>query len=588
MTFWNSTLTSSRTVLISTAALTLCACGSSETLSPNALISTAQGTVQGVTTKNPEIFNFKGIPYAQAPVGKARWAAPQPAPKWDTTFTANEFGNRCMQPSGTENGFLSRLIEGHGLGWFKTFLINRVTAAQKPAPMSEDCLFLNVRTGNLKGQDKHPVMVWIHGGAHQFGSGSLNYYQSNGLVEKDVVLVTINYRLGVMGYMAHPALSENDPNGVSGNYGTLDQIAALKWVKDNISAYGGDPNNVTIFGESAGGWSVTELMASPLAKNLFHKAIGQSGASTYHLGQMEGDGLGWPSGYDGGAQVEKALGLTNPSADELRAIPAQDVQNVITEKMSDAFHHIRDGYVFPDNVGLSFAKGVHNKVPTLFGYNADEGTLFFSGDPQPTVWLPDVKAGDRDELSLQLEKAFPAQANKIVDLYNLDKDFEAGGTQMMGDEIFGVNVRFVTQQNEAQGQDSYLYHFSRIAPSKNQTLGAFHAAEIPFVFASYETILGYSDEDEKLTELLTSYWTNFAKTGNPNGNDLPNWPQYNGQNWLHFSGNTGQKITQLSEIRKTKLDALEEGLIFKLESLETIQAPQNSPEIVASDSQSNE
>jgi len=216
-----------------------------------------------VTTENPEIFNFRGLPFAAPPIGDLRWAAPTAAPSWSETRIADSFGNRCMQVDDVEGGFFDRLIEGHGLSATKNFLIKKAVAAQEPSSMSEDCLYLNVRTGNLNSEEKQPVMVWIHGGGHQFGSGDFSYYQANGLVEKGVVLVTINYRLGVFGYMAHPALSDADPNGVSGNYGTLDQIAALQWVQTNIAAYGGDPENVTIFGESAGGWSVTEMMASP-------------------------------------------------------------------------------------------------------------------------------------------------------------------------------------------------------------------------------------------------------------------------------------------------------------------------------------
>ena len=187
--------------------LTACSNTATETLSNAARISTPQGPVQGVTTDNPEIFNFKGLPFAAAPIGDLRWAAPQPAPRWSETRIADTFGNRCMQTDGVEGGFFDRLIKGHGLGVVKNFLIKRVVAAQTPTPMSEDCLYLNVRTGNLNRETKQPVMVWIHGGGHQFGSGDFSTYQSNGLVEKDIVLVTINYRLGAFGYMAHPALS---------------------------------------------------------------------------------------------------------------------------------------------------------------------------------------------------------------------------------------------------------------------------------------------------------------------------------------------------------------------------------------------
>jgi len=565
-----------KTIFLGSAVLALAACGATEKPVQEALIVTPQGPIQGVSTDDKDIYNFKGIPFAVPPVGDLRWTAPQPAPKWTELKTADTFGNRCMQPDDVEGGFFTRLIEGHGLGKVKNFLITRAVAAQNPSPMSEDCLYLNVRSGNLPrdNQDNYTpqaVMVWIHGGGHQFGSSDFNYYQSNALAKKGVILVTINYRLGAMGYMAHPALSKTDPNGVSGNYGTLDQIAALKWVKENISAYGGDPENVTIFGESAGSWSVTELMASPLAKGLFHKAIGQSGASSYHMGQMEGEGVGWPSGYQTGSKVAASLGLEAPTAKELRAIPAEKLQGVITEEMSEGFHHIRDGYVFPENVGVAFSKGDFNKVPMLFGFNADEGTLFFPGDPQPTVWLPDVKPGDKASLTQKMSEAFPRNAAQLVELYKLDTNFEQGGTQWMGDEIFGVNIRYVARQNEAQGQDSYLYHFTRIPPSKKQTLGAFHAAEIPFVFGSYESILGQSKDDEKLAELMQNYWVNFAKTGNPNGDGLPGWPKHNSEHWMQLTANTDEISGAVTHIRKTKIDALEEGLLVKLKALETAQ-----------------
>lgn len=547
----------------------LSACNSFEAeLAEAAWISTPQGPVQGVTTENPAIYNFKGLPFAAAPVGDLRWAAPSPAPNWTEPRIADTFGNRCMQPEGVEGGFFNRLIEGHGLSGMKNFLIKKAVAAQKPSPMSEDCLYLNVRTANLNSETKQPVMVWIHGGGHQFGSSDFSYYQANGLVENGVVLVTINYRLGAFGYMAHPALSADNPNGVSGNYGTLDQIAALDWVQDNIAAYGGDPENVTIFGESAGGWSVTEMMASPLAAGKFHKAIAQSGASTYHLGQMDGNGLGWPSGYAMGGKVADALGLEAPSAADLRAIPAEDIMANLPEKADEAFHHIRDGYVFPKNVGHAFRDGDIHAVPFMTGYNSDEGTLFFPDDPQPSVWVDDLPRGGA-KMFAALDTHYPGQGETLAELYGLNEDFIAGGEQMMGDDIFGVNIRYAAKANAAAGAPSYAYYFSRVPPSEKQTLGAFHAAEIPFVFDSSEPILGLSDDDEALTELMVTAWANFAKTGNPNGGNLPNWPEYNGHNWMHFSGNTGRPIATLeTDIRKAKLDALETGLVLKLNELD--------------------
>lgn len=535
-----------------------------------ALIQTKQGPVQGVTTENPSIYTFNGLPFAEAPIGNLRWAAPLTAPTWSETRSAENFGNRCMQPILTEDGFMNRLIEGQGLNAVKTALIKRVIKTLTATPISEDCLYLNVRTGNLNSKTKQPVMVWIHGGAHQFGSSDTSFYQANGLVEKGVVLVTINYRLGVFGYMAHPTLSAVDPNGVSGNYGTLDQIEALKWVRNNIEAYGGDADNVTIFGESAGAWSVTELIASPLAKGLFHKAIGQSGASTYHLGQMEGGLAGWPSGYSMGEKVAQSVGLTSPSAEEFRAVPAEKIMANLPDKAEDAFHHIRDGYVFPLNVGHAFEDGAINAVPLMIGFNADEATLFFPDDPEPSVWIEDLSQSDIEAQRAKLEEAYPGRGAKLQNLYGLEDNFVEGGTQMMGDDIFGVNIRFAARQNEAFGQPTYNYHFTRLPPSERQTIGAYHAAEIPFIFDSVEAALGLSEEDVALTNLMGTYWTNFAKTANPNlPETLPTtWPKFNASEWMVFSANTDTPLTEVKQnIRQDKLDALEVGLKKKLDAL---------------------
>jgi para-nitrobenzyl esterase len=531
-----------------------------------------------VTTENPAIYTFNGLPFAEAPIGDLRWAAPQKPNSWTEVRSAANFGNRCMQPLSTEDGFMNRLIEGQGLNPLKTALIKRVIKSAKPAPISEDCLYLNVRTGNLNTETKQPVMVWIHGGGHQFGSADTSFYQANGLAEKGVVLVTINYRLGVFGYMAHPALSATDPNGVSGNYGTLDQIAALKWVQDNISAYGGDPENITIFGESAGAWSVTELMASPLAKGLFHKAIGQSGSSTYHLGQMSGGIEGWPSGYSVGEKVALSVGLDNPTAAELRAVPAEKIIANLPEKSDDAFHHIRDGYVFPLNVGHAFEDGAINAVPFMTGFNADEATLFFPDDPEPSVWIEGLPRTDIEAQKAQLEEAYPGQGALLQQLYGLTENFTKGGTDMMGDDIFGVNIRFAAEKNAALGQPSYAYHFTRIPPSETQTIRAYHAAEIPFVFDSVEAALGLSEEDEALTNLMGTYWTNFAKTGDPTlPIDVPSlWPEYNNREWMVFSANVNSPLTQVQQdIREQKLDALETGLRKKLDELRLVTAEKN-------------
>ena len=549
------------------AALLLSACSGGGALEPSPVLQTPQGPVQGVlSADNPGIASYQGIPFAAPPVGALRWAPPAEAPRWTEVRDASAFGNRCMQPVGTEDGFFARLIDGHGLSAVKSFAIKRVVAAQKPSPMSEDCLYLNVRAP--VGAENLPVMVWIHGGGHQFGSGDFAYYQADGLPERGVVLVTINYRLGAFGYMAHPALSAEDPRGVSGNYGALDQVAALEWVRDNIAAYGGDPERVTIFGESAGAWSVTEMMSTPLAAGLFDRAILQSGASTYHMGQLEGDGQGWPSGHDTGERVAAALGLTEPTAADLRAVPAETLRDALPEDAADAFHHIRDGVVFPMNVGEAFAAGWINAVPLLAGYNSDEGTLFFPDGRQPSVWAEDLAEGSRASIADGMRADYGEDADAVLDLYPLHEDWDAHGTRMMGDEIFGVNVRYAARQAADAGASSWLYFFSRVPPSETQTLGAFHAAEIPFVFDSHESVLGQTEADAALTETMLGYWTNFARTGDPNGPGLPAWPRHERTHWMHLSANAGRPAAAVErDVRNAELDALEGALTRRLERL---------------------
>jgi len=555
---------------------------------PGPVTATPQGPVMGVVSAN-DVHNFKGIPFAAAPVGDLRWRPPAAAPKWNDVRDASQFGNQCMQASGDGGGFLDLMITRHGLSSFRQSLIRNAVSAAGEAPLSEDCLYLNVRTSNLDengnvASEKLPVMVWIHGGGHQFGSGDFNIYQGDALPLKGVVLVTINYRLGAFGYMAHPALSSDDPRGVSGNYGTLDQNAALEWVRDNISAYGGDPDNVTIFGESAGAWSVTELMSMPAAKGLFHRAIGQSGASTYHLGQLAEEPTEWISGYEGGELLADALGLNNPTADQLRAVDANDIIDVLSFEMSEAFHHVRDGVVFPKNVGHAFQDNDYYAVPTLFGYNSDETTVFFPNDSNPTLWTETLKDNGREAQIAALEPHFGSSAEKLLDLYALDQDFNTGGEQMMGDEIFGANIRLVTETNRDRGQSAYAYVFTRVPPNEAQTIGAFHFAETQFVFGTPQKIFGWSKDDDELAELMQDYWVNFARTGNPNGQGLPEWPEYKDGNWMQLAGNDDLTTGAIKNYRKEKLDILEAGILAKLDLIR----PQNTQLPAGDDSQSNE
>jgi para-nitrobenzyl esterase len=359
--------------------------------------------IGGIDRENTSVRVFNGIPYASA----KRWSAPTAPPQWGANSRdSREFGPECIQPRSRYGSFVSQIIDGLGLNFFERSAARVAISAQETPPESEDCLFLNVRTANLKGTAPQPVMVWIHGGAHQYGAGSQSVYQSNALVENGVVLVTINYRLGPFGYLAHPALTEE--TGTSGNYGLLDQAAALAWVRDNIAAFGGDPENVTVFGESAGAQSITELMALPAADGLFHKVILQSGASTgnaLHLKRSPIPGI--LSAEEAGAEFLSSLAPPAATAKDLRAIPAAAIvsRSDARSDLNGYFLPVVDGNVLPRQIGAAFRDGDVPRVAMLAGYNADEGTLFYDSFQSPTILRPQI-TGTLDEREAALAEVF--------------------------------------------------------------------------------------------------------------------------------------------------------------------------------------
>lgn len=521
--------------------------------------------IGGIDRDNPSIRLFNGIPYASA----KRWSPPGPPTQWGATSRdTREYGPECIQPRTLSGSFYNQIIDGLGLSFFEKAAARVVYSAQETPPESEDCLLLNVRTANLKGTAPQPVMVWLHGGSHQYGAGSSSIYQANALVEKGVVLVTINYRLGAFGYLAHPALTEEA--GTSGNYGLLDQAAALAWVRDNIAAFGGDPDNVTVFGESAGAQSVSELMALPSADGLYHKVILQSGASTgnlLHLKRSPRPGI--LSAEDAGAEFLSVLAPKAATAKDLRAIPAAAIVSRAGARadLTRYFLPVVDGRVLPRAIGAAFRDGGVPSVPMLAGYNANEGSLFYDSTQSPTTLSPQMNGtlAEREKALAQVFGQNPAKA--LQALYGMDslETWDRGATDMLGDDMFGVHMRFIGRQNAQTGAPTYLYQFARVPPSRRQTIGAFHAAEITFVFNSHPPLLKLNDADRTLTQRMGSYWTNFAKTGNPNGANLPEWPLSGPEKDVWMELKASPEVVEGLNARK--LDILEEALRGRIDDV---------------------
>lgn len=540
-------------------------------MEPSPAVTIATGEVSGGwTDESQTIAVYNGIPFAAPPIGNMRWMPPEAPTPWTGVRDGRAFGAECLQHRAGTAEFVNDFIAGHGLGWAKKQLANAFVS-MAPAPVeSEDCLFLNVRTANLGATDLQPVMVWIHGGSHQTGTGATDLYQGNGLVRKGVVVVTINYRLGPFGYLAHPALSADNPEGVSGNYALLDQIKALEWVEQNIAAFGGDPNNVTVFGESAGAQSVSEIMASPFGDGLYDKAILQSGASTYNRIHLAAAIEDTRSAEDVGQEFLMPLlhaDALSASAAELRALPADAILARLseTEKLNGYWLPNVDGHVLPRMIGDVIADGSALKVPVLAGYNADEGTLFHDYIKSPTVLNRGPFPDDYEEKRNRLAEIYGTDdAARLIALYELDsaENWDKGATAMLGDDLFGLHMRFLGEANARAGLPTWLYFFSRTPPAKRQTLGAFHASEIPFVFDSHIPLLGQTEADHSLTDIMSTYWTNFAKTADPNSADVPVWPAYSaeGDEWMHLA----HDLEAVSHLRQEKLDIMERVLLEKL------------------------
>ncbi len=458
-------------------------------------VRTDKGAVEGAASADAKVRIFKGIPYAAPPVGTLRWKPPAPAPRWSKVRKATEFGARCMQ---------GRIFD------------DMVFRDNGP---SEDCLYLNVWTPATSSNARLPVMVWIYGGGFAAGATSEPRQEGEDLARKGVVVVSMNYRLGVFGFFSHAELAKESAHHASGNYGLLDQVAALQWVQRNIAAFGGDPHSVTIFGESAGSFSVSALMASPLAKGLFQRAIGESGAlfsktrRTKSLAESEA------------AHEKFADSLGTRSLSALRAKPADEILQAALKQDLPLFFPNIDGYFLPEDFVAIYAGGKQSHVPLIAGWNSDEGNFqSFFDKAEPTAQNFKVRA----------QALFGDQAATFLKLYAgaTDEQAKRSAQDYAGDNFIAYSTwKWLEMQGATGKSPLFRYEFDDAPPNAvgdtTPSRGAYHSAEIEFVFEVLASKkLPWRPDDEKVSDLMSSYWTNFAKTGDPNGPGLPQWPVY--------------------------------------------------------------
>jgi para-nitrobenzyl esterase len=477
-------------------------------------IKTSGGLVSGVAVSDGAVRAYKGIPFAKPPIGDLRWRAPQPAAPWTGTLVADKFGPSCMQPDPTP---------GHSI--FTRIFYTPIK------PTSEDCLYLNVWTAASVGE-KRPVMVWIPGGGFRGGSSSVEIYDGAELAKKGVVLVSINYRLWKFGFLALPELSSESEHRASGNYGLLDQIAALQWVKENIAAFGGDPDNVTIFGQSAGSVAANYLMISPLAKGLFHRVIGESGGAfapaVSNLPALRVLFISWlqslPDAEAVGSKLMTALKVSNLA--ELRQKSAEEILAVPSATRFESAIPILDRYVLPGTADEIFAAGRQNDVPLLLGSTADEGSNF------PVIR---TVGKFREDARTTLGPL----ADEFLGVYQANDDAQAAQMSAAAtrDRLLAwPTLQWARAQAHTGRSKVFYYYFAKHPPAPpeerfvenlGKDLGAYHGAELPYVFGNFvPPEWPWTGTDRELAQTISQYWVNFATNGDPNAAGLPQWPAF--------------------------------------------------------------
>ncbi len=485
-------------------------------------VKTAQGKVHGKLINQDKVRAFLGVPYAAPPLGYLRWKAPEAPAQWKGKRDATAYGARCMQ--------------GHPYP----------DMVFQDAGESEDCLYLNVFTpAGANRKSRLPVMFWIHGGGYSGGSASEPRHNGDFLPPKGVVLVTINYRLGVFGFLATSELAQ-EAGGSAGNYGLMDMVAALEWVHANIAGFGGDPGNVTIFGESAGSEAVSTLMAAAPAQGLFARAIGESGGAL-GVGDEPGSTLAEREPRDDAW----AASLGASSLAELRALPAEKVLEAATRSGSPKFSPVVDGKFLTEPVAATYAAGKQAHVPLLAGWNRDEGAPLKES----------MSAAKWAEFAAE---TFGAHADEFLALYPGGSDEQAvrSAIDYEGDTFIAFGTwKWIEAQGKTGAQAVYRYHFEQPAPPSRFHPGwyAFHSDDIEYVFGTLDTRPGaeWLPEDRKLSDEMMDYWTNFAKTGDPNGAGLPAWPSYDERgNVLHLNS----EITAAPDTTRARYEFLKQWM----------------------------
>ena len=505
-------------------------------------VSTEHGMLEGAWSQaDASIGVFRGIPYAQPPIGDLRWRAPHDLASWTGVRHATKFGAACWQ-SYSDDAFV----------W-----------SRGEFPRSEDCLHLNIWQPE-KTDATAPVMVWFHGGAHTGGFAHVELFDGTELARQGVVVVTVNYRLGPWGFLAHPALAEESEHNSTGNYGLMDKIAALKWVQKNIQGFGGNPDNVTLFGQSAGSSSVCALMASPLASGLFDKAIGQSAACLVREkrdanGQQRGARLAQLALGELGAQDSES----QVTAKQLRSIDNQSLLSAMENSpWSEGSRIVVDGWVLPEAPVDVFNANQQAKVPLLVGSLANEGHEL----------LPLNNALTESELDQYLNKTFAETAPKLKALYAEDLAISPGMAlrEILTDAFMAMSMRGWAQYNHNADQPTYLYYMDYVPPAYQiylfddpnlnlpggpRSTGAYHSGDLAYVFNNVgKTGDFWLEEDFAMARAMSGYWTNFAKTGSPNGANLPNWARYEPQN--HNTQLLSNPIKTIAGAKREKLDLL--------------------------------